>query len=700
MITKLSLKNFRKHEDRVFSFTEGLNVIRAPNEGGKTTIAEAIGYAMFGATALRDTVAETVTWDQPANSMSVRLEMTVGGKEVVVERSPRGAEVLVGGDVFVTGQSDVREWCEKELLGCNANTAYSLMLAGQTSLRGILESGPKATHQLVEMLSEFDVFDRLLEAASEQLYTGHAGMSEEYLVSAQDALEGLEVVAYPGAVESSDEYVQAEAELSRVQAFLADHASSIEVLSGKEQALTEQIRLHESYLYKHEYLTRKITETAELKKQLTRANHPVVDEAPYVEAVRNAESADELRKAWMVFESLPAWSGPRVDRKAFDEDATSTRSALGELSERSSELGQEIVKCEALLVRSSVCGFCDQDISQFPEAQRKNEELLAKIAETKASLHTTNADIGNLKARLAGLDAAEQFDSLCAQLTRPIQQHLACDDRVVPVTYVWNAPSYGKLDLDEAKRNLEQARLYNREVAEHTSKIAMLNAQTVKLMGERDALVVPELPPSGELEAIRASIESLQTSVGALDMERASIASRMADLVAANKVAVVKHNNYVENKQRLEDQIAAIRSDMELSAFNKALVRKLRLCRGKVASKLWGTVLGVVSTVFSRMRGEDSLVAQGDKGFTVNGRPVGSLSGSTLDILGLAVRASLVRVFLPTTPFLVLDEAAAACDADRSSSLIEYVAAAGFPQVVYITHEGVSEAVADNVIEV
>ena len=62
MINKLTLTCFRKHIDLSVKFTEGIQVIRAANEGGKSTLLEAIGYALFGSKALRTAPGQVVTW--------------------------------------------------------------------------------------------------------------------------------------------------------------------------------------------------------------------------------------------------------------------------------------------------------------------------------------------------------------------------------------------------------------------------------------------------------------------------------------------------------------------------------------------------------------------------------------------------------------------------------------------------------------
>lgn len=98
------------------------------------------------------------------------------------------------------------------------------------------------------------------------------------------------------------------------------------------------------------------------------------------------------------------------------------------------------------------------------------------------------------------------------------------------------------------------------------------------------------------------------------------------------------------------------------------------------------------------MRGTQSIVSRTDGAFLVDGRPIEGLSGSTLDILGLAIRVALLKTFLPACSFLVLDEPAAACDAEREAALIATIATAKFEQVVLVTHSDLADAFADQLL--
>ncbi len=188
MLNNLTLHNFRKHKDVCFEFSGGINVIRAASEGGKSTMLEAIAYALFGSRSMRTPIEETVTWGEPVNSLKVELVITVDGKVYHYKRSKSGAEVVLNGQVFCTGQNEVTG-LSATLLGADAATASKLLLASQNGIRGALEEGPKALSLLIEELSDMAVFDSILEAAQAKLALGSPLLLEERLKGAESTLE-------------------------------------------------------------------------------------------------------------------------------------------------------------------------------------------------------------------------------------------------------------------------------------------------------------------------------------------------------------------------------------------------------------------------------------------------------------------------------------------------------------------------------
>jgi len=113
---------------------------------------------------------------------------------------------------------------------------------------------------------------------------------------------------------------------------------------------------------------------------------------------------------------------------------------------------------------------------------------------------------------------------------------------------------------------------------------------------------------------------------------------------------------------------------------------------------LWNLVLAAVSTYFSDMRGTPSAVTRAGGGFEVDGHPVSTLSGSTKDALGLAIRVALMRTFLPGLSLRILDEPNAAMDAERTAQVLGFIAGAGFEQTLIVSHDEMTVDVADHII--
>ena len=171
MLKQLTLTNFRRIENDTMNFSEGLNVIRGDNEASKTTRIESILYAFFGSKGLREPLAKVVTYDKPENSLKVELGFTYDGVDYHIKRGKSGAE-LTYGDQSVTGQTEVRVFCER-LFGCSADTAKQLVIADQNSVRGVLAQGGTAAGSLVERLADLEVIETLIDKIKTQLSRGN-----------------------------------------------------------------------------------------------------------------------------------------------------------------------------------------------------------------------------------------------------------------------------------------------------------------------------------------------------------------------------------------------------------------------------------------------------------------------------------------------------------------------------------------------
>ena len=697
MLKKVELQNFRKHTDLKVCFTEGLNVIRAANEGGKTTTLEAIAYALFGSKVLRDGLDNTVTWGQPTNSLKVTVEYG----DYVITRSKKGAEVLSMGQVFVTGQSEVTAFCEK-LIGADGATAANLMFSNQMGLRGVLANGPKATAQLIEDLGEFDLFDRIIDAAQHKLPLGAATVQADRLQRLVAELEGLAVPTAPDAAAHEDNVLALTRSLAAAK---EAEATLIEKLAGARDAVAKMKHARSRRATLEASLTKVEGRLNDLGAERTSVEGQASLEpratAGLEEGLRQSQDLEARRRAWAQFQKLP--QPARWDRAAMNAEIVRIQADIRHANETVRQAQTNIEVAQAKLINSSTCGFCGQDVSQFPEVAKRNAELEAAILSEGQRRVEALESKEAAERGLESVQALFRVEDEILRGVRGIEQYLERDESVLPAMFSWQGlPPPAAGDEPDYASMLAEAKRYNDAILKASTKLEMLNRQIHDLEDDRLKLV-NELrglcPVSDEALAqaeagLKEGEETLAEARGAImDLQR-SIDGAKADF----QFAVAMHTAALEKRAQLEKQIKSTKQEISALEFNNALVKKIRAARPVIGNKLWSMVLASVSTVFSQMRGENSIVSKEKDGFTVNGKSVDSLSGSTLDLLGLAIRCALTKTFVPGCQFIVLDEPSASCDASREAAMLGYIAASGFSQVLLVTHSDVSESFANNLI--
>ena len=694
MLKKVELQNFRKHTDLKVCFTEGLNVIRAPNEGGKTTTLEAIAYALFGSKVLRDGLDNTVTWGQPTNSLKVTVEYG----DYVITRSKKGAEVLSMGQVFVTGQSEVTAFCEK-LIGADGATAANLMFSNQMGLRGILTSGPKATSQLIEDLGEFSLFDKLLDAAQHRLALGSGAALEARVSQLTTELEQMPEVAAPDV--SAHEAAQKEGSLQ-----LALIKANVDKVKEDVEAVSSQIHAEERQRVQASKLAHRVTT---LRQQLegVQADIAAVPVPGEVEDTTKLEAmvAGELQfaarlQAYQKFLALP--QPARWDRAKVDDEIRRHQADIKHADETMRQAQTNIKVAQAKLINSSTCGYCGQDVSQFPEVAKLNAELGAAIQAEQLRSETATGGKALAELHLEGVKRIFRAEDEVIRGVRGIEQYLERDESVVPVQYIWVGPVPQEGDRPDYAAQLAEVRARNVATVQARAKLETLQKQEAQLSAQvadasEDHSKV-KLMPDVVFDALAIDLAALHKSEAGLSKQLYEVQQSVRDEAHAFEMAMEKFRNAQQRRVKVATDLDNARQEISKLEFNNGLVKKIRAARPVIGNKLWSMVLASVSTVFSQMRGENSIVSKEKDGFTVNGRSVDSLSGSTTDLLGLAVRCALTKTFVPGCQLIVLDEPSASCDASREAAMLGYIAASGFSQVLLVTHSDVSESFANNLI--
>jgi DNA repair exonuclease SbcCD ATPase subunit len=708
VLKQLTTKYFRKLVDRTFTFVPGLNVLRGPNEEGKTTMLEAIGYAWGGVKACRDPLAEVVTWGQPEKALKVELVHDYNGVVYTVTRSKAGAEVNYDGG-RVVGQAEVTAFYER-LFGCDMAMIGKLMMASQGSIRGALSAGPKATMELIEGLADFQVVDRLLEIMSEKLTTGPSAQLEERLTQAQAAL----ATAQAASVKPDTVYLHAQCagwttgmaeRQKKIDAALkpAYEAAQAEVQQAEVAAATRKsLQNQASGVFGNK--ARREAQRREALQNAEGAPTPA-EIAVAREAVSAAQNVEMELAIYRQFENLKLpeihWEGDEDSLQAEYEKAVAERAAL---RVSIAEIDQQIRTLRSSVhAKGDTCGSCGQKLPDAAAIAAHNAKVSATIAEATIRRANVVAADGvatyTANALLAVIKSAEPFNDFLARHGERVNY----SEATWPPTLSWKGtvPS-GSAGLAVLKEKLSALELAANTAYHAKAKAAALTEAIEQDVAEFERLTaeIVKLRIADELPELREKLEVAQDAYNAASGQISELRykkEQAEDEILSLEEAYTRSRDAVAHAQAGAERAE---KDLKDLAFNNALLKRVRAARPVIADKLWSLVLSTVSAYFSAMRGEKSVVTREGNTFKVDGRVVGggSLSGSALDILGLALRVALTKTFLPNSPLLTLDEPAAACDDARTASTMGFLTAAGFAQTIVVTHEDATESVAQNLI--
>src|SRR6058998_1532001 len=101
-LQRLRLVNFRQHADTEIAFGDGITGIIGPNGSGKTSLLEAIAWAIYGNPAARGDKDSIRNLRAKARApVRVELEFGLGAHEYRVVRGLHNAELYQDGQLVV-----------------------------------------------------------------------------------------------------------------------------------------------------------------------------------------------------------------------------------------------------------------------------------------------------------------------------------------------------------------------------------------------------------------------------------------------------------------------------------------------------------------------------------------------------------------------------------------------------------------------
>jgi DNA repair protein SbcC/Rad50 len=381
-LNSLHLVNFRQHTDSRIAFESGLTGIIGPNGSGKTTILEAITWALYGhARGTRDSIRHSRA---PVRaSVRVDLDFELGGHRYRVERGLTNAELFLDGASTpiantITGVTQLLQ----RRLGMTRAEFFHTYFTGQKELGLMASMGPADRARFLSRVLGYERLRVAQELARErrkaivaEVAGMRSGMSDRETVARNVAL------AESRLSEARDRSAQATAGHERARAALATIAPEWERAQRERERWTElstKIRLAEG-------------QAEQLQKNLSRIARDL-DEVRAQRAELDALRAQLTGYRGLVLEvqQLDVASRDEGRRKALAEQERVLADELTQLTERvdrlerapqtALEVERELVSAQAALADAQAKADARQNewVREQQEAKTQLQSLLAQ----------------------------------------------------------------------------------------------------------------------------------------------------------------------------------------------------------------------------------------------------------------------------------------------------------------------------------
>jgi len=551
----LGLRNFRQHVETDIRFAPGLTGIIGANGAGKTTILEAIAWALYGNSAARGTRDSLRHARAPENApVRVELDFELAGHRYRVERTLRGAELFLDGGSTPIARSikAVNELLQRRL-GMSRAEFFNTYFTGQKELDVMAALGPT---DRARFLARVLGYDRL--TAAQELLREHRRTLIAQLAGLRTGMPDPAVVAQR-AIEADRVLSAARDRAERTRAALLSAQTGLTTI-GPVWAAADAAREEWHTLDAERRLVEQAIAGA------TRESERVAQERTRVDAARSelgpllpvVSVLPAKREALEALERLAAAEG---ERRALTERIASHEEERARLAERLGKLDSAptlAVEQRAVLDASRRALLMTEaalDDARTAWARDRQE------AETRhEALNTQHEELATQQATLEGLGA----ESPCPTCARPLgasyRDVLALITEQLETVLVDRSYFHHRArqlaTMPEPVAELEQRRLaQQQELASAERRYARITAA----VQEREQLQPPyfalqrrveeathrlgALPAGYDADAHRA----LRTEVGRLG----ELSTRVAQLRAA-----------MERAESLEQQAAAITSDL------------------------------------------------------------------------------------------------------------------------------------------
>ncbi|MEM4327145.1 MAG: AAA family ATPase [Candidatus Diapherotrites archaeon] len=620
MIRRLVLKNWKTHYDTTLEFVKGTNVIVGKIGSGKSSVLDAVSYALYGtfpALNSRKVSLDEVIMVRPSiqNSALVGLEFVYAGKNYLVRRILRRngvneAELRENGNLISGPKtSDVNRKIE-ELLEVSYDLFSRAIYSEQNQLDAFLKMTPSQRKEKLDELLGLDKYE-LVRSNAVTLSSRFRKLSDDKRKFAEEQKKKIDFNKFE---EYKKKVVEKQSEILSLEKSLVDLDN---IVREKKENLDFLVDLEKKHV--------------ELEKRLTSLSSKISslrDDCVFIEKKISGLSFDELSKK-------KAELGKKIEflvaeRSAIKKEQDTLRSLLVSLKEDKASLKADLVRLEKSISSiDSISGSCP--VCKRPMLEHEKSFLLKEFLEEKKRVESLISEKDSLlKSHEASIDNIVSKDkSLENDLEVFKKQFFEIDSLLSSAS-----------ELEKKKISLES---YEKEFSSLSSELNSLGFD------------------SERLRLARAEFSNYSS-----DLEKTKVMLKSSkELLDEINRSISIFENSLKNVSLLEDEANSLSYYSELvSIFVNALasaqveLRELMIDNINVAmSEIWpkiypyGDIQGVKLVLVD---GNYEIFAKGLNDELV--RVEGILSGGERSCVAITLRIALSLVLTSNLGWIMLDE--------------------------------------------
>lgn len=672
-LRSLSLQLFRQHLSSVISFPDGLVGVIGTNGSGKTTIVEAIGFALYGSRALRGRVEDVRTRSVPAKSgrgrkdqeLRVELSLEHDGTIFRIDRTLQDSSLYIGGEAqpVAVGSREVSARIGS-IVGMSHEEFLSTYCTEQKGLEFL--SGKKGATEREKFIVRMMGYDRLEEV--QELIRSDRKEKRAILTGFESSVGTREEIERRLADEGQalreiqERHGEAQKTLQKTESDFNAFREKMVKLEDLRARFAKEREVFQTAHVRLEERTRRLRDTTDAiglaKEELSRAFKALsvassVDEALsaaklnlFGEREKLKTKSEEIREAELSWRELFSKATAECDV---------ARRQFAQLEKRVAGVGS--------IDNAGECPTCGQSLGESFEQVKKHfvaeqREVAKKVRDLDRVVKQLSAEPSGLLAlrselvereRIArGVEAKLQELQQCSQLQQKIESQKAEQTTIS-----------GEIERAEEHKKDSQARM---------NELRFSEDEYLREKGGFDA--TQRLMEIARLQRVRLE--------GEVNTKTA--------LVERSKSELIKFDERVLEVEKLRRDVRVCdECDRVVTEFRKYVNLSIRPRMAELASEY---LADLTDGRYSAVELEEDFTPI----VVEDGEAKRVISGGEEDILNLCMRISLSHMLAERAgqhfSLLILDEVFGSLDEGRRSNVISLLEKlrGRFEQIIIITH--------------